>query len=681
MPSARSHRSYVVRAARGLCACALLALAGIAHADATNPRGVLRVLKLTHHEATHAYRDTAAEFRILTDFARRANLSIEWIDAHQPEDLHARLVAGQGDVLVADLPPSLARDPRLERSLAVGTHRYYVVAREGVHADNPAALAGHRVAVRLSSPLWPYFNRLSATLDDFSLVVMPADTRRDSMLVKVAKGEVDAVVVAARTGENPAAGIDGLATLFAITDIEPSAWYVSRDRPRLRRALDSHLQRYHAAYLSPGAMAAADLDEIRRRGVLRVITRVDPQNYFVRAGQPAGFEYELVERFARSQGLALEFIVGDTDREILDWLRDGTGDVVTTRVSADELRADPALARSLTYFDSASVLVSRRGTSVTAAEELAGKRVAVHANTVHHRALGALVAGGTPVVPVLLNADTPLEDVLDRIENWAVDAAIVDAHALASVLGARPLIVAGETLPVRFEYAWTTRGRDAGLQHAIDGFLRDQFRKETYNVLAGRYFGRARYAQFARLDRLSPYDEFVRRHADEHDFDWRLIVAQMYQESRFDPSAVSSAGAGGLMQLLPGTAAAVGVDDPFDPESGIIGGIRYLDRLRARFDDAIAARERTWFALAAYNVGFHRVQVARRRAESAGLDPNRWFGHVEQAMRSMTRDGSPCRCGQTVAYVRGIRSLYNTYHRLQAVLTAALPGRPARPTG
>lgn len=676
-------RWFLSRSSGALRTVATVMTSIILAAGVNSPAGaeVLRVLKLTHHEATHSYRDTAAEFRLLTDFARRSGRAIEWIDAPQPEDLHALLVAGEGDVLVADLPDELARDERLDQRLAVGSHRHFVVARDTVNAHSPAGLGGQRVAVRLSSPLWPYFNRLAETLPDMSLVVMPAETTRDTLLAGVGNGLWDAAVVAARPGEDPAAATPRLTTLFAVTGSEPSAWYVRQDRQRLHHDLESYLRRFHAAYLAPPDDAAVDLDDIRQRGVLRVITRVDPQNYFLRKGKPAGFEYELVERFARAQGLELEFLIGESDQEILNWLRRGAGDLVTTRVNARELRADPTLARSLTYYHSASVVISRRGTEITGVDELAGRRVAVHANTVHHRALGALVATGTAVVPILVSADTPLDTVLTRLENWEIDAAIVDAHALGRIRAKHPLIVAGATLPVRFDYAWTTRDRDTELQRAVDEFLREQFRRETYNVLARRYFGRSRYAQFARLDSLSPYDDLVQRHAEAYDFDWRLIVAQIYHESRFDPAAVSPAGASGLMQLLPRTAAAMGVTDPFDPEAGIRGGIRYLDRLRERFDTAIAPRERTWFALAAYNVGLHRVQLARQRARAAGLDGNRWFGHVEQAMRSMTHDGSPCRCGQTVAYVRAIRSLYNTYHRLQAVLTAALPGSTNRPTG
>ena len=399
---------------------------------------------------------------------------------------------------------------------------------------------------------------------------------------------------------------------------------------------------------------------------------MDPQNYFVRGGRHAGFEYELVRLFAHQHRLGIEFLVGETDQQIMRWLRSGVGDLVTTRVNARDVTADTELDQSRDYFHSASVIISRVGNGIRHPEDLEGRRVAVLANTVHHRTLGELVAAGTSIEPVIIKPDTPLARIIDQLENWVIDAAIIDAYEVDDIRGGHPLIQAGASMPVQFNYAWTMRAGNPELQVAVDEFLRLQFRMETYNVLARRYFGRSRFTQFTQLGHISPYDDLVRRHAETYDFDWRLIVAQMYQESQFDPGAQSDAGAIGLMQLLPGTANDMGVSDPFDPEAGIRGGIKYLRYLWDRFDEGIAPRERTWFALAAYNIGFHRIDMARQRAIERHLDANMWFGHVEQAMRTMASDGTPCKCGQTVAYVRAIRSLYNTYHRLHETLTAGL---------
>ncbi len=166
----------------------------------------------------------------------------------------------------------------------------------------------------------------------------------------------------------------------------------------------------------------------------------------------------------------------------------------------------------------------------------------------------------------------------------------------------------------------------------------------------------------------SPYDEQARKYASRYGFDWRLIVAQMYQESRFDPEARSFAGALGLMQVLPRTARQFGFSNLTNPEDGVHAGVRYLAWVRDRFDPRLPVDERNWLALAAYNAGWGHVADARRLARARGWDPDRWFGHLERAMLLLSRPEIArgtrfgyCRCSEPVRYVREIRNRYHAY--------------------
>jgi membrane-bound lytic murein transglycosylase F len=170
---------------------------------------------------------------------------------------------------------------------------------------------------------------------------------------------------------------------------------------------------------------------------------------------------------------------------------------------------------------------------------------------------------------------------------------------------------------------------------------------------------------------LSPFDDLVKAQADEHEFDWRLIVAQMYQESRFDPNAKSWAGARGLMQVMPRTARELGVENLKDPEQGIIAGVRYLSWLRDRFESELPVRDRMWFALAAYNAGAGHVRDARRLAKRQGWSSNRWFDNVEKAMLLLSKSKYAnnaahgyVRGSEPVRYVREIRDRYQAYLKL-----------------
>jgi membrane-bound lytic murein transglycosylase F len=168
---------------------------------------------------------------------------------------------------------------------------------------------------------------------------------------------------------------------------------------------------------------------------------------------------------------------------------------------------------------------------------------------------------------------------------------------------------------------------------------------------------------------LSPYDELAKKYALKHNLDWRLVVAQMWQESNFDPEAESHMGAQGLMQVMPRTAQEMGFKPPlFDPEHSVYAGTKYLDWVKNRFENELPADERLWFSLAAYNAGIGHLRDARALARQLGLDPNKWFDNVEVAMLKLSepRYFEKARHGyargeEPVLYVRNIRDLYRAY--------------------
>ncbi|MEQ8660797.1 MAG: transporter substrate-binding domain-containing protein, partial [Gammaproteobacteria bacterium] len=388
--SSRRRRPFFCRSLPGLVAALLWLGSGVAASASED--GVLRVLKLRHQDINHPHRDSAGEYRLLADFARSQGLRIEWRDGIEPAELAARLRRGEADVLIADVAPDSAAAAGLEAGLAMGSYRHVVYGRGELVADDPRDLAGLRVAVNLSSPLWPYLNQLAA-VRPMSVVVLPDNTSREALLAGIGTDAWDAAVVSVRAGENPAAAMPRLRLLFELAGDNQARWRFAPGRTTLRERADIHLLRAHAGVSAP-QVALGDLDVITRRSVLRVVTRMDPQNYFVRDGRPAGFEYELMRLYARRHGLGVEFLVGESDQQILDWLRRGMADVVATRVNAAAVRADPALTQSPSYFHSASVILHRRGPRLLAAADLAGRRVAVLANSIQHRTLGELVAGG-----------------------------------------------------------------------------------------------------------------------------------------------------------------------------------------------------------------------------------------------------------------------------------------------
>src|SRR5690606_10198083 len=122
-----------------------------------------------------------------------------------------------------------------------------------------------------------------------------------------------------------------------------------------------------------------------------------------------------------------EFLVAETDAQILDWLRRGVGDVVTTRINAQAARGDPALTQSVHYYYSPSVIVHRAGSRTLAAADLAGRRIGVVTNSMEHRALGELVANGLYAETRLIRPDRTIDDLARLLLDEEIDAALVDA--------------------------------------------------------------------------------------------------------------------------------------------------------------------------------------------------------------------------------------------------------------
>jgi membrane-bound lytic murein transglycosylase F len=172
--------------------------------------------------------------------------------------------------------------------------------------------------------------------------------------------------------------------------------------------------------------------------------------------------------------------------------------------------------------------------------------------------------------------------------------------------------------------------------------------------------------------RISQWDAVAKKYARKFELDWRLVLAQMYQESRFDPKAKSWVGAQGLMQVMPATAKELNVGDVNEPEIGVHAGVKLMAKYAKLFDQPqIKEKDRLRFALAAYNCGPGHIYDAQRLAVDLKLDPNKWFKNVEQTMLLLSKPAYAsksrygyCRCTEPVNYVSEIQTRYESYAAL-----------------
>src|SRR5262245_36628347 len=642
--------------------------------------GTLRLLVTAPEHLQRAGDPKREELALAMAFARKLGLRAVPVAISDRSQLIPALLAGHGDVIVGSLAitPERAREVAFSRPVRFVAEQV-VVAKADRTVNRPADLAGKTVTVRASSSYAAALARLQARVKD--LQVKPARETEDTfdLIQKVARGEeaitvADSDILAAALTFEP-----GVRAAFALTDRDPIAWGLRKENPALKAALDAFLVERERTGSKERA-ARADLDAIRKRGVLRVLTRNTSTTYFLYRGEELGFEYELVREFARTLGVRFEMVIPPSRESLLAYLREGKGDLVAAGFAATpERRREFAFTTPYNRVSELLIVPARDRTTRSLAD-LRDRKIAVRRSSSYYQALSPLQARyGFELEPAPEDQET--EDILDAVGEGRVAATVADSNIVDVELTYSDAIRSVGPIGEPRDIAWMVRKDQPQLRAAADRFIQRIYRSTFYNMTVTKYFKNERQMRAAaseeRSDKsgqLSPYDPVVKKYAAMYEFDWRLVTAQMYQESRFDPHARSWAGALGLMQVMPRTARDLEAGDVRQPEPGIRAGVKLLARYAAMYrEPEIGELDRLHFALAAYNCGPGHVADGRRLAADLKLDPARWSGHVEKAMPLLARPRFArtarhgyCRCGEPVTYVGAIQRRYDSYASLIA---------------
>jgi len=454
----------------------------------------------------------------------------------------------------------------------------------------------------------------------------------------------------------------------------PVFWSIRSENIDLKNALNYHINYFQISENTPENYQE-DLPDLKKRKLLRVVTQPDPHNYFLRKGMPAGFEYELLQRFAEEQGLWLDVIIANDDEEMLALVKAGKADLAT--ISNPDLE-DQVFGLTFPFYPAKNfIITSKSEKGLNELYDINGKELALYSKKYQHQGIEYLMDKGLKISTVEPESSLPISAFLQQIVDRKYKIAMVSARDYIKIRkfhGDLKVITTVNDQPI---HRWAINKNNIRLKAVIDTFLVKEYQGKFFNVVYNRYYPKKRNKTDIQ-SAISPYDRLVKKYAVKYQFDWRLILAQMYQESQFQSDAVSTTGAKGLMQIMPRTARELRFTDVEDPENGIKAGLKYMKKLRNRFDTELPETERNWFALAAYNAGYERIQDARKFASELGYDPDTWFGNVEVAMQKLakpenrkhTRYGF-CHCGQTVVYLRSIRKLYNSYIQLSDPLIVA----------
>lgn len=419
-----------------------------------------------------------------------------------------------------------------------------------------------------------------------------------------------------------------------------------------------------------------DLPELRQRRLIRVLVSYNRTNFFLTEKGFRGIEHDLLNAYINylNRGPRKEHyqthltFIPMPFGDILSQLRQGYGDIAASGFTITPERealvdfTDPYIQNIK------EILVSSETAApINRLEDFSGKQVIVVSNSsyvIHLEAINQVLGrlGLEPMEVVRADPLMEAEDILALLNENIYQYTIVDSHIAKLWKQVLENIQVNENMIIHHhsDIGWALRPNTPKLKQSLNIFIQNYARPGRFlgNSLYKKYFDNTYWVEkpltHDLLKRITCLKYYFQRYAEFYDFDWRLIAALAYQESRFSPNKTSHAGAVGIMQIKPSTARDRNVNLPNidDLETNIHAGVKYLAYLRDRYFDTpnFTTEDRNNFALAAYNAGPRKVLQLQKKAKELGLNPNSWFYNVETIARQVIGH-------ETVNYVTTIQKM------------------------
>lgn len=431
------------------------------------------------------------------------------------------------------------------------------------------------------------------------------------------------------------------------------------------------------------------MDSIRQRGRLIAVTHNNTTGYFIYKGLPMGMHYDMLKALTKELNVELELIVEDDLEKGLELINSGKADILAADLTYTKPRTEH-IDFTLPIGYNKQVIVQRKkgygkkakkGVFLKRVLDLDGRKIYVQKGTIFVSELKHVeqITGST--FEIIEDSSRTQEELVLMVSSGQIDYTACDARvamANQSFVGNLDYHLA---LTIDQKLCWAITPQADSLKYITNDWLKTYTKSTRFAVLNRKYF-KTNHSNFytdkknlpSRGGQLSPYDKIIKKYALELGWDWRLLASMIYQESRFNPTTVSWAGAQGLMQLMPNTAQRFKLEQPFDPAKNIAAGVAFLKWIEVQLDDAgMAEEEKIKFMLASYNVGFGHVSDARRLAKKYGKDDNSWSENTDTFMilkanpkyyhDPIVKYGY-CRGNEPYNYVRSIINRYEDYKNL-----------------
>ncbi len=430
------------------------------------------------------------------------------------------------------------------------------------------------------------------------------------------------------------------------------------------------------------------VEEIRASGTLKVATVNSPTTYYVGPdGEPTGYEYDLVSGLAQQLGVRLELVLASTPPEAIQMALAGKAQMAAAGIGVNPERA-AELRFSTPLQDVIPQLVYRKGTTKPKSLASLNGSLAVVDGGIHAQRLRELRASEFPTLSWQEIPDVESEELLFRVSNGDLDYTIANSDLLAINQRYYPNLRIAFPVAESQPLAWAfPASSDGSLYQAANTYI-EHLDAAELSRLRDRYFGHIEQVDsYGALtlanhveSRLPRYRTMFEKVAASVGLDWRLLAAIGYQESHWNPAATSPTGVRGIMQLTNATASLMKIADRDDPAQSIDGGARYFRMLLDQLPTEVQEPDRTWLALAAYNIGYGHLLDARALVRQQGGDPDRWLDIRERLpLLTQSRWHSKTKYGyarghEAVTYVGNVRTYYD-----MLVWITGVPVTPPQP--
>ncbi|MEA3316472.1 MAG: transporter substrate-binding domain-containing protein [Bacteroidota bacterium] len=436
------------------------------------------------------------------------------------------------------------------------------------------------------------------------------------------------------------------------------------------------------------------LEKIEKSKKIRVLFDFNSTNYFIYRGETMGYQYELMKIFADHIGVKLDIETCNDIEKSFDYLISNKCDILAYSLTKTKER-DTLIDFTIPHSTTRQVLVQKKPVGWKKKSEkwiadslirnqldLAKKEIYVQKKSSYVTRLKNLSDEIGDSIFVIESDSLEVEELIALVAKGKIKYTISDENVALVNKTYYPNLDVQTAISFPQSLAWGVRQGDDSLKKVINEWLKDFKKSYRYKAIYNKYFMNSRSAVIQRSEyysinsgKISQYDEYIKEYSDIADIDWRLLASLIYQESRFMPNVKSWAGAFGLMQLMPSTAARFGANRKSSVAQNIKSGVLFIEWLDKRIVNlGIEDKdEKIKFILASYNAGLGHVLDARRLAEKYGKDKNIWENNVDEFILkkskpkyyndSVVRYGY-CRGHETYAYVYQIIDRYEHYKNI-----------------